>query len=315
MCRSSGRCWSVAHHAPRATVERLHDGPKDERAMRSSDDNADSHARIRSPDEQSSRQMERCRTRPGSGPAAAQPPPCSEPVRGTETQPSGALTPELVLVSPDLAPMARALLPDRPWESLYFPTPSRTASGAERVAPRTLRSDLSAEPFSTTAFLDPARDRRALGRCGRTCRDASSSASALPPRDAPSSADRTVTTRAGPRPRIGLSRPQKGTHAPATWTAVPTTTKKRTADDPVAMLYIRVNRGGRTIARFDDVLRCAGKVTLSNIAIGSDGRFRVKRQLWSGRRSVVISLNGSMDEKTRSSGTRYASPARNAIVV
>ena len=64
----------------------------------------------------------------------------------------------------------------------------------------------------------------------------------------------------------------------------------------VAALLLPGQPRGSTIARFEGVVRCAGQVTLANIAVGSNGTFSVRRS--SGEpRALIVSLEGRVSKR------------------
>jgi hypothetical protein len=90
------------------------------------------------------------------------------------------LSPELALVSPELAEAARLLLPDRPWEAFAPPRPLRVLAVPE--------PEPVDEPQAPPAALPSRRPRRRLttGRVATLAFAALLAASCvLPPRDAP----------------------------------------------------------------------------------------------------------------------------------
>ncbi len=234
--------------------------------------------------------MERRQARSGRVTFAGTNEPSAERSGLSEAELPASLTPELVLVSPDLALLARDRLPDRPWELLCSPAPRETAEPVQAADPTSRHSEVSGRGgvlgrplvvvhgaalavlvvFVVVASALPPRDAPTLGR-GST-RDP-----AKPPTEATPvirATDRRPVTRA-PTPRVsGLdlySSPQ---------------------------LYLQVNRGGRTIARFEGVVRCAGRVTLANISVGSRGTFGVRRQFWRKRGALIVALEGRVSNGT-----------------
>lgn len=94
------------------------------------------------------------------------------------------LSPELCLVSPDLAAAARAALPDRPWERFAPPRPR-----IEAVPPRTLQQTVAKSATDPDRLLEPARPRRRIVTGGRLATALAAVflvvTALLPPRHAP----------------------------------------------------------------------------------------------------------------------------------
>jgi len=131
-----------------------------------------------------------------------------------------ALSPELVLVSPDLAQRARAELPDRPWEA-FVPAQPVASALPLRLAPRAPAVAVPVPVASPAAVAAPIRSRRRfrpplglmllLGFVGLVL-----AGSLLPARDAPTLDPPPVTPRAKAptppavqRPAVHVIRPAR----------------------------------------------------------------------------------------------------------
>ena len=94
------------------------------------------------------------------------------------------LTPELCLVSPDLAAAARAALPDRPWERFAPPQPRIAAAPL-----KTLQQTVAKSAADSGRSLEPARPRRRIVTGGRLATVLAAAflvvTALLPPRHAP----------------------------------------------------------------------------------------------------------------------------------
>ncbi len=94
------------------------------------------------------------------------------------------VSPELCLVSPDLAAAARAALPDRPWERFAPPRPPIVVAPLE-----TLQQTVAKSAADPDRSLEPARPRRRIVTGGRLATVLAAAflvvTALLPPRHAP----------------------------------------------------------------------------------------------------------------------------------
>lgn len=189
-----------------------------------------------------------------------------------------AMTPELVLVSPDIAASARALLPDRPWETWARRPPVRLET-ADRRPSLPLPRLATVEPDH-----QPARRGRERGWT-RSLVGAHAVAgfafvafvvvgSALPPRDAPT---------LGPAPAPGTTRPRE--------------VGRRAGITNGGQIRLTRNESGRLMGRFDGTITCAGRVSIPRILVTSEGAFNVTREVRRGAQTVTVILDGRIDSR------------------
>ena len=193
------------------------------------------------------------------------------------------ISPELALVSPELAAAARAALPDRPWEA-FLPTADVAA----------LLRRPSALPDSSVAVADPISDADAVVLLSHTSSRRRPrvpvalillaafagllvAGSVLPARDAPT---------------LGPPSATAGTTAPVPPPATPT---RRSVIQTYTLTngkgLLRVGRLHRSIVDLRVIVPCAGEVVVRDVPIALDGGFRAHRRVGLNAR-VPVSLQG-----------------------
>jgi hypothetical protein len=164
------------------------------------------------------------------------------------------VSPELVLVSPELAERARALLPDRPWEAFVPPAPLRPAR-------------LFEEPPRRSAT--PRRRRRGLATLAVYLGvGAGVAIASLPTRDAP-----TLGRSSGPRAAQSDAR-TTGLSAALTEPSGRPVQGGRYAFGPGRWLH--VDTGGKTIRRLQASVACLGRIVLRDIPVMPDRSFATR---------------------------------------
>ena len=227
------------------------------------------------------------------------------------------ISPELVLVCPELGDQARAALPDRPWE-LFLPA----VPAAEVLALRPPSPERVPRAHAEEVQRPPRRHRRVpiapilvLAFTGLVV-----VGSVLPTRDAP---------RLGPLPAQAGTTVAVPTSTSASTTAPQTTTTTptpaiTTSLPPLPLRsasgyaltngkgFVLVAPGARSIAEFRVVLPCAGTIVLRRIAIGANGHFDARRV--GSRARPPLELRGTVDLLRAVSGTirMTAGPCRGA---
>ena len=253
------------------------------------------------------------------------------------TEGQGDLSPELVLVSPELGRVARASLPDRPWEifvpSVLSPPPTTARAQGQGVAPPAREvgsTPISGRPSRKPSLLVvhrlvvvafaallvlgsilPVRDAPTLTpalarQLGTTpAAKAQRVGSIVPPLQASPSPSRGHVLKS--RPATG-AKPKKlapASHHPVRQVSppAPTPTTVRDRHLPKVAFRFDIRQRGHLIEQFTGTLRCAGRVALANIAIGVDSRFSVMHRFSSGRRAVIVWLDGAVDRGGSIRGT------------
>ena len=218
-----------------------------------------------------------------------------------EGVPTERMSPELVLVSPDLAGSARASLSDCPWEA-FLPQQPPPAAVVLAPEPRRVRRMVRrALPFAWIAtFLAavvvgsilPVRDGPTLAR-------ADSSPAAFQPLSQGFFVPRTHTTqlrgRAARTSPAASAGPAGSTRAARAVAAVDVTSAN-------PHLRFAIDPRRHMITRFEGTFRCAGHLTLTNTGIRYDGTFAVSRR-FGGRDRVTIWLAGRVDSGLNVHGT------------
>lgn len=211
------------------------------------------------------------------------------------------ISPELALVSPDLAQRARAELPDRPWEAFLPAGPVTVLRLSMPVALVRPAPEVVVQP-------GPVRRRRRRRRVpvGGVVLAAFAAlliaGSVLPPRDAP-----TLSPLSAKASVPGSTSPTQTTAPTPTPPAAPAVTsvsRPETTRDPRPIPtalprarpfggyifgggYLRVDGTGRSIPELHVTLACLGPLTVRRVGVGVDGRFAARR-LVPGRGTLTL---------------------------
>ena len=212
------------------------------------------------------------------------------------------ISPELVLVSPELAAMARAALPDRPWEAFL---PAADKALALRMPATLPDSSVAAVAADAVVDMSHARSRKRprvpvglmllVAFAGLVA-----AGSVLPVRDAPT---------LGPLPASAGTNPVPAPTLPPR-TQIVTVLPRVSPTLPAIRLYsmsngkgfLRVDTRKRTIVELQAILPCAGTVVVRHVPVAANGTFRVLRHAGLGAR-VPVTLQGRANRKHIAHGT------------
>lgn len=218
------------------------------------------------------------------------------------------ISPELVLVSPELAAVARAALPDRPWEQ-FLPPPALVRPPAVVVP---LRVSLPTEARDQATTHRPTTHRPTMKRrrprvpIGLVLLLAFAglvvAGSVLPARDEPTlgplpaRASRVATAPSAPaEQRIPPDTPlvpRRDLNPPRPQPAARVEAPKPSGGYIFRGGHLRVDARTHTILALHTSIRCAGQVTLRGIAIASDGSFSARRTV-RGRVRLRVRIEGA----------------------
>ena len=239
------------------------------------------------------------------------------------------LSPELALVSPELAVAARAALADRPWEAFLPPAgevvPLRPPAGVPEssVAAAEADAEADAEAVAVGAVSHAPSRQRPRVPIGLVLLAAFIglvvAGSVLPVRDAPTlgSPLAQAGTTPAPRPRPPIVVPNPASViAPDRDPAPPLATvpaRARVASalrQPAVRMYamasgkgfLRVDAQRRSIVELHAILPCAGTVTVRDISFAADGAFHVRRHVGLGAR-LPVAIQGRAIGKRAARGT------------
>ena len=223
------------------------------------------------------------------------------------------LSPELALVSPELAVAARAALADRPWEAFLPPAgqvvPLRPPVGVPESSVPAVEADVDAVAVGSVSHA-PSRQRPRVP-IGLVLLAAFIGlvvvGSVLPVRDAPTLGPPLAQAGTTP-PAAAQPEPVTVVPAPAIVIAAdrdpapPLATVRARARvspaprQPAVRLYamasgkgfLRVDAQRRSIVELHAILPCAGTVTVRDISFAADGAFHVRRHVGFGARLPVV---------------------------
>ena len=230
------------------------------------------------------------------------------------------LSPELALVSPELAVAARAALADRPWEA-FLPlaaevAPLRPPAGVPDSSVAVAEADVDAVAVGSVSHA-PSRHRPRVP-IGLVLLAAFVgllvAGSVLPVRDAPTLgpplAQAGTTPATAPKPAAVAPAPAiviaPGRDPAPPLATVPARARVSTAPpQPAVQMYamasgkgfLRIDAGRRSIVELRAILPCAGTVNVRDISFAANGAFHVRRHVGFGARLPVTIQGHAVGER------------------